>query len=47
MGDYEDGETIRAAPECKHFFHDKCIMDWVKAKIATDEILCPLCNTKL
>jgi hypothetical protein len=47
MADYKPNCKVRKSPACAHFFHDACIMGWIKAKISSDEVLCPLCNAKM
>lgn len=33
--------------ECEHVFHGECINQYLKSKIDSDEIKCPVCNLKL
>lgn len=35
----EEGETMRALPNCKHFFHARCIDTWLRAHPT-----CPTCR---
>lgn len=39
LSDYEPKETLRSIPECNHYFHAKCIDEWLKLNGT-----CPLCR---
>ncbi|XP_030543079.1 E3 ubiquitin-protein ligase ATL42-like [Rhodamnia argentea] len=38
---FEDSETLRLLPQCKHAFHSNCIDQWLKSHSS-----CPLCRDK-
>ena len=40
--EYKLGEYKRLLPECKHYFHKKCIDKWLKRKAQ-----CPICRDKV
>ena len=44
IDDFKDKENVRETP-CKHIFHEKCIMEWVKTKI--EEPTCPQCRQEI
>ncbi|XP_047308970.1 putative RING-H2 finger protein ATL21B [Impatiens glandulifera] len=39
ISEYEPKETLRTIPECNHYFHAKCIDEWLKLNGT-----CPLCR---
>ncbi|KAK4757988.1 hypothetical protein SAY87_019289 [Trapa incisa] len=39
LSDYQDTDTVRVLPECKHFFHVKCVDPWLK-----QHSTCPICR---
>lgn len=41
--EFEDGETIRVLPKCKHGFHFDCIKPWLTER----QSCCPLCKTNV
>lgn len=42
LSEYEAKETLRAIPECNHYFHANCIDEWLKMNGT-----CPLCRNSL
>lgn len=40
LSEYQSKETIRTIPDCGHFFHAKCIDEWLKLNAT-----CPVCRT--
>ena len=42
--EFDEQVSVRETP-CKHLFHDKCIIKWIKLKIEQPE--CPYCRTSL
>ena len=36
------GEKVRKLTNCKHVFHDRCIMNWVKRNLPNPK--CPHCS---
>lgn len=38
-------DTVVRETECKHLFHDNCLMTWIQTKI--EEPDCPYCRTEL
>lgn len=43
IDEFEDGETIRVLPKCKHGFHFDCIKPWLTER----QSCCPLCKTNV
>ncbi|KAI3412944.1 RING-type domain-containing protein [Psidium guajava] len=41
LGELEDGEPVRALPECLHYFHVACVDAWLYSHAN-----CPLCRAK-
>lgn len=39
LGEYKDGEMLRMLPDCKHWFHLKCVDEWLKLNAS-----CPVCR---
>jgi hypothetical protein len=42
MDNYKCNQFKRTLPNCKHYFHKKCIDKWLKKKAS-----CPICRDKL
>ncbi|XP_023767891.1 RING-H2 finger protein ATL70-like [Lactuca sativa] len=42
LADYEPAEVVRVLPECRHFFHVKCIDMWLKTHPT-----CPVCRNSV
>lgn len=42
MDNYKESELKRTLPNCKHYFHKKCIDKWLKKKAS-----CPICRDEL
>ncbi|KAF5818482.1 putative transcription factor C2H2 family [Helianthus annuus] len=42
LSEFENGETCRVLPICKHCFHDDCIDTWFY-----NNSTCPLCRSKV
>ncbi|KAK4757987.1 hypothetical protein SAY87_019288 [Trapa incisa] len=42
LSDYQETDTVRILPECKHFFHVKCVDPWLK-----QHSTCPICRKQL
>lgn len=42
LSNYEETDTVRILPECKHFFHVKCVDPWLKLNST-----CPICRKPL
>lgn len=42
--DFTTGIIVRETP-CKHIFHNHCLMEWIKTKIAAPD--CPYCRTEI
>lgn len=42
--DFTNGIIVRETP-CKHIFHNHCLMEWVKTKIAAPD--CPYCRSEI
>ncbi|KAF8005635.1 hypothetical protein BT93_K0039 [Corymbia citriodora subsp. variegata] len=40
LGEYKEGELLRLLPECRHFFHMKCVDTWLRLHAT-----CPVCRT--
>ncbi|OWM87673.1 putative RING-H2 finger protein ATL71 [Punica granatum] len=40
--DYQETDTVRVLPECKHFFHHTCVDPWLKLHST-----CPICREQL
>ncbi|GAA0167925.1 hypothetical protein LIER_22759 [Lithospermum erythrorhizon] len=40
LGIFEDGEELKTLSPCNHYYHSKCVDDWLKIKKT-----CPLCRT--
>ncbi|PKU67873.1 RING-H2 finger protein ATL45 [Dendrobium catenatum] len=41
LSEFADGENIRLLPECKHYFHVKCIDKWLQSHSS-----CPVCRAR-
>lgn len=39
LSKYKRNETLRSMPECEHFFHAKCVDEWLRVSAT-----CPLCR---
>ena len=44
---FQENETIKRIPTCRHYFHPVCVESWYKGKVNTDEQRCPQCNVTL
>ena len=42
LNEYEDDDTLRLIPRCRHVFHPECIDSWLKSHYT-----CPLCRANL
>ncbi|CAK8573541.1 unnamed protein product [Lathyrus sativus] len=42
LSDFNDNDTVRVLPQCKHFFHPSCIDAWLSSHVT-----CPVCRTEL
>uniref|UniRef100_A0A7N1A385 RING-type E3 ubiquitin transferase n=1 Tax=Kalanchoe fedtschenkoi TaxID=63787 RepID=A0A7N1A385_KALFE len=42
LGDFQEDETLRQLPNCRHAFHIQCIDTWLKSHTS-----CPLCRSKI
>lgn len=42
LGDFEEGEELRAMPECLHTFHVPCIDMWLRSHSS-----CPICRASV
>lgn len=42
LSDYQEADTVRVLPECKHFFHVRCVDPWLKLHST-----CPICRKQL
>ncbi|XVF24159.1 hypothetical protein REPUB_Repub13aG0103200 [Reevesia pubescens] len=42
LGVFEDGETVKVLPSCRHSYHSECVDRWLSA-----ESSCPLCRACL
>lgn len=40
LGEFEEGDTIKVIPACRHLFHPPCIDTWLALHLS-----CPLCRT--
>ena len=41
----EDGLKVKGLPQCEHYFHHDCIMEWVKKQVEKlQNPDCPLCR---
>lgn len=38
---------VRKLPQCKHIFHDQCLMKWLDGPTQQDSQKCPMCNIPL
>lgn len=47
MEAFKEGKMIKRIPNCRHFFHPDCIMQWFESKSQEDEQRCPQCNVVL
>ena len=43
IDEFEDSETIRVLPKCRHGFHTECIKPWLTER----QSCCPLCKTNV
>uniref|UniRef100_A0ACD5VVJ7 Uncharacterized protein n=1 Tax=Avena sativa TaxID=4498 RepID=A0ACD5VVJ7_AVESA len=42
LGEYEEGEEVKALPRCGHRFHPECVDVWLRSRPS-----CPLCRGSL
>lgn len=42
LGEFEDGDTVRLLPDCRHAFHKPCIDDWFSGHSN-----CPVCRSPI
>ena len=43
--DFMPNTLVREVPQCKHIFHEDCLMKWVETKLAAPD--CPYCRTEI
>ena len=45
IDEMEYGQQLKGVPQCSHYFHQECLLKWVKKKIKHVDIPdCPLCK---
>ena len=47
MDTFNEKETLKRIPTCRHFFHAHCVDEWFKSKVQEEEQRCPQCNVVL
>lgn len=42
LGEFQEGDKVKALPRCGHGFHPECVDAWLRARVS-----CPLCRDTL